>query len=165
MDQEENGVGPRVIDNRRKLKSASEPVEMTAEQLDLLREQAAADDSTEVDPAPADDRDGHAGVLDEEIAAAPPLDTRMPVLTAFVVVISHDGNVQATADQSLLEKVVMARTPTFLDMYSAAAHIQKDIAGLETAQRVISGLQQQAEAAQQAQLAARIQGQMQQARR
>lgn len=143
---EEPHLEPRIVDkrgqNKRPEPESNGHVEMTEEEkLELLQAQAAADDSTGVDP---------------EYRA---------VLTAFVVVLDHEGNVQASSELEILEGLSLARPATFSDMYSAAAHVMKDISGQETTHRVMMGLAQQAQAAQQAAVAQRIQGQMGLARR
>lgn len=144
MDQESNGA-PRIVDNRGKKKvieiDDGQPEMTEEEKLALLQAQAEADDSTPINP---------------EYRA---------VLTAFVVVLDHEGNVQASSELNILEGLSLARPATFSDMYSAAAHIQKDIAGQESTHRVMMGLAQQAQVAQQAAVAQRIQGQMGLARR
>lgn len=107
--------------------------EMTPEDISVLHRQAAQDDSTMPDP------------------------NFTPILTAFAVFIDFEGNVQATADLELLNTVELSRAATFPDMYSAAAMIQKDIAGQEIAQRVLTSLQQQAQRSQEALTAAQVQ--------
>jgi hypothetical protein len=146
MEMKEQGDpnygAPKVTDKRAQARTAAEQEfqaaqEMsTEEKLALLQAQAAADDSTPVVP------------------------NYTAVLTAFIVVLDHEGNVQASSELGVLENLSLARPATFSDMFSAAAHIQKDIAGQETTHRVMTGLAQQAAAAQQAAMAQKIQGQM-----
>lgn len=148
MEQKENGDAnyggkPRVTDKRGQNKRVEESVAavgaegtLTAEALTLLEAQALADDSTPVVP------------------------DKKPVLAAFVVILDHEGNVQASSELEILEQVTTARPATFGDMYSAASHIQKDIQSQETTLRIMGGLAQQAAVAQQAAMAQKIQGQM-----
>lgn len=151
MEMKEQGDpnygAPKVTDKRaqaraaaelEELKAASEfKSELTPEEKDaLLENQARTDDSTPIVP------------------------NLTPVLTAFVVVLDHEGNVQASSELETLNSLSIARPATFSDMFAAASHIQKDIAGQEVAHRVMTGLAQQAVAAQQAVQAQKIQAQM-----
>jgi hypothetical protein len=135
----ENGA-PRIVDNRGKNKNPVPPVQesqFTDEQLEALREQAAADDST-----PIQNPDFK------------------PVLTAFLVVLGHDGTVSATGDIGLINDLQLSREAVLPDMYSAAAHIMKDVNQQETTIRVLEGLRQQANAAREQMMAERVQQQM-----
>lgn len=145
MDQDSNGA-PRIIDNRGKNRGA-QPLqapqfeELSEEQLEALRDQAMQDNAT------------------------PPNLERRPVLTGFIVVIDHDGMVQATSDMSLLEQVELARECNFADMYSACAQIQKDISNQEVAVRVTAQLRAQAAEAQEQLAAAQMRQKMMQGQR
>lgn len=97
---------------------------MTDEELELLKAQAADDDS----------RDPRSPVVE--------------VVTYFVVAVHHDGSVSATSEIGMLDQWVPAREATFGDMYGACALVQKDIASSEAAQRTLILMQQQAMAAQ-----------------
>lgn len=138
MDQEsDNGV--RVVDNRGKAKEQPQPQSnITDADFEVLKAQAAADDSTPIhDP------------------------NRKPVLTAFVVVVDYDGNVQANSDLHLLEHVEMSRPATYSDMYAAAGLIQKDIACQETSVRVMQRIAEEAQRAQEAAMSNQMRQQMQ----
>ena len=145
MDQENNGA-PRITDKRgaNHKPANAQPLqppqfgELDAEALEKLREQAAADDSTPHDP------------------------DRRPMLTAFLVIIDHDGSAQATTAFEILEQLELSRPATFADMYSAAAHIQKDIQNQEAALHTAARLKAEAQQAQDQLLAARVRQQQMQ---
>ena len=138
-DQEnhENGA-PRIVDKRGKgnpiaAVDAREREIREAEAAALLAKQAAADDSTPVqDP------------------------NYKPVLTAFLVILDHAGNVTATSSIELVNELQLSREAVLPDMYSAAAHIMKDVQEQETAVRVMNVRQQQASAAREQMQAERL---------
>lgn len=110
---------------------AEEPITLNEEELAALLAQHAAGDDSNAEPKPQ-------------------------VLTAFIVLIDHDGNVQAQSALDVLDSVDVSRAATFSDMYSAACHIQKDISGQEVTHRVMMGIAQQAQAVQQAAMSNRF---------
>lgn len=99
------------------------PVMTEEEKLELLKAQAAADDSRD------------------------PRSSGQEVVTYFVIAVHHDGSASATSEIGMLEQWIPQREATFGDMYSACALVQKDITAVETAQRTMLALQQQAMAA------------------
>lgn len=125
---------PLRVTDKRGLRRAEEAdgVELSEEQLDQLREQAANDDST------------------------PPNPNARMMMTAFLVCVDHLGNVQATGDINTVNDMVLSRQATLADMYSAAGHIQKDISVQESVVRVLGAMQQQAMAAREQMAAAQV---------
>lgn len=76
-----------------------------------------------------------------------------PAVTAFLVVVHHDGSVQATPDVNLI--MSLERMATVDDMYGALAIVQRDIESSITAKQVVfasqmasKALQEQAQARQ-----------------
>lgn len=96
----------------------------------------------------------------EAMAAAHPPEPELPpipvVTTAFLVVVSSDGQTMATGD--LHHQVIQSRLPSADDIYSACAVIQKDITTTESAMRTQQAMiqygQQMQQQAQAQQLAA-----------
>lgn len=93
----------------------------------------------------------------EDIPAAP---ARRAVATCFGVIMELDGTLRATGDITELASVQPHRLASFHDMYTASAHLQKDIVTEETAMRVLNGLQQLQQQALSAMEQARVQQQM-----
>jgi hypothetical protein len=60
------------------------------------------------------------------------------VAAAFLVVLHHDGQVTATSDLTQVQGMVTARSATLTDMYSAAAHVQKNVQVQETVDTVLT---------------------------
>lgn len=84
--------------------------------------------------------------------------------TAFLVVISADGTAAAYADVNM--PVVLEREPTLNEMYTGAAQVMKDVQIMQLTQNVVQNVvggmmqvaQQQMQAVQNQQLAAKVMG-------
>ena len=136
-----NYGGTRVVDKRHTAQAAQE-----------VREEMALHESVrEAEAAQMDEILRQQAVNDDSVSVPKP-----QVMTAFVVIMDHEGNVQAQSDLSVVGGFDVLRAATFSDMYSAACHIQKDISGQEVTHRVMMGLAQQAQAAQQAAMAHKL---------
>lgn len=73
---------------------------------------------------------------DEEV------DERVPVTTAYLVIVSADGAVIATHDLSETTKIRPDRQATPDDIYGSSAVVLKDISAMETANRTQQGMMQ-----------------------
>lgn len=166
---------PQIVDKRGERK--------TEEQLAALAELSATTPESEEGPQPVADPDSTQAPIDiplpgtenmtEEQKAllmaqaqgddSSPLDEkRRHVLTAFVVVVNHDGSVNASSEFSFLDDILMAREATFMDMHSASGHVMKDVSNAELTGRIMQGIQAQANAAREAIQAQQVQSMMQQ---
>lgn len=92
-----------------------------------------------------------------EIPPVPAQETRR-ALTAFLVVVEHDGIAWATNDCNL--DVVCDRQATLKDMYPACASVMKDIQVTETTERTVQTMMhmtaQMAEAQRQEKIAQKL---------
>jgi hypothetical protein len=122
------------------LREMGREAQLTAEQAgELLRLQAAEEQG-----------------LDEENQVT-------PALTAFLVIIGHDGTATATHDVNLL--MSLDRLATVDDMDSGCALVRRDIQASMTAKQVVFGLQVSAQAMGEKAQAMRMAQQMQAPRR
>jgi hypothetical protein len=79
---------------------------------------------------------------DQQEAVPPPKGHQ--ALTAFLVIINHDGQAWAQPDCNF--DLVLERQPNTAELYGACAQVQKNVMAAETAARVMNAMDQRAHA-------------------